>query len=289
MDCCEYEQLSKHQKELVKDILSDKSTKRKRVLGNAGSGKTTIIAICARELIKSGKSVFICCYNKSLLGHIHNLVDEYAGMDSKLVIDNYHHFMWHHISEFEKKSFKKQEYSDTPINVDGYRLTYRDKRQIFDYIFVDEMQDLRPNAVSNLIDFLGIDGKICVFADKYQKLYDNNKYESEEENSSSSVPKFPVNSGFRGRWTRLNEVFRANNLIQEKALAFAQKELFSTYGTENVILAGTRADSQVMYVTNFSVDTIANYISNMSKIDQEKTVVLFHEKSDIDKMANALE
>lgn len=53
MSICEYEQLSRNQKELVKDILSDKSTKRKRILGNAGSGKTTIIAICASKLVNS--------------------------------------------------------------------------------------------------------------------------------------------------------------------------------------------------------------------------------------------
>ena len=289
MGVCEYEQLSKHQKDLVKDILSDKSTRRKRVLGNAGSGKTTIIAICATQLMNTGKAVFVCCYNKSLLSHINNLLSDYNGRSgSRLTVDNYHHFMWHHINDSDRNDFKDYEYSNSPIDTDGYRLPSYAKRQMFDYIFVDEMQDLRPNAVANLIDLLNNDGKICVFADKYQKLYDNNKYENEEENSSSNVPKFPKNVGFRGRWSRLDEVFRANNLIQEKALEFAKKELFSTYGVENVILSGNRADSQILYVTNFSIDSIADYISKMSKPDQENTVVLFHEKQDVDKLANAI-
>ena len=287
---CGYEQLSKHQKELVKDILSDKSTKRKRILGNAGSGKTTIIAICADKLINRGKTVFICCYNKSLLSHIHNLLNDCnSGVNSRLTIDNYHHFMWHHIGETDRSMFKDYEYKEPPIDTDGYRITSNAKRSMFDYIFVDEMQDLRPNAISNLIDLLNPNGKICVFADKYQKLYDNNKYENEEENTSSNVPKFPPNVGFRGRWSRLNEVFRANNLIQEKALEYAKNELFSTYGVENVILSGNRENSQITYVINYSIESIANYISKMNRSDRENMVVLFHEKQDVDKFADALD
>lgn len=290
MSICEYEQLSRNQKELVKDILSDKSTKRKRILGNAGSGKTTIIAICASKLVNSGKTVFICCYNKSLLSHIHNLLrDCNSNCNSNLVIDNYHHFMWHYISNFDRTEFKKYEYSDFIVNNDGYRISSYAKKPMFDYIFVDEMQDLRPNAIANLIDILNKDGKICVFADKYQKLYDNNKYENEEENSNSTVPKFPSNVGFRGRWSRLNEVFRANNLIQEKALEFAKKELFSTYGVEDIVLAGKRMNSQILYINNFTIESIAEYIKKMTNIDRERTVVLFHERQDVDKLASVLD
>ena len=282
MAVCKYEQLSKNQKELVRDILSDNNTRRKRILGSAGSGKTTIIAICANKLVKNGKDVLICCYNKSLLKYIKKIVNGDMEKSINLTIDNYHHFMWHYIEGRDRIEFRKHEYGNNVINSDGYRIPDLYKKAIYDYIFIDEMQDLRPNAIANLIDLLKENGKICAFADKYQKLYNNNKYENEEENFNSNVPKFPHNAGFRGRWTRLNEVFRANNLIQEKAMEFARQELFPVYGVENIILSGKRVDSQIIYVPNFSIEAIVDYISRMTKIDQKNTVVMFDEKKDIE-------
>lgn len=285
----EYERLSKNQKELVKDILSDKSTRRKRVLGNAGSGKTTIIAICANKLAQEGKKVMICCYNKSLLWYIEHLANKGSlELELQIEIDNYHHFMWHYIEESDRQVFKNEEYDNYPVNTTGYRLPPYYKKSLFDYIFVDEMQDLKPNAIANLIDLLKENGKICVFADKYQRLYEHNKYEKEEENLASHVPKFPPNLGFKGKWTRLNEVFRANNLIQDKGLEFAKKELFFTYGVENSILSGERTESEIMYINRFSLEDIANYISKMKNIEQKNTVVLFDEIYDIDKFEKVL-
>ena len=57
---------SKKQQAIIKDILSSTGTKRKRILGAAGTGKTLIIAHCSKELAKQGKKVLICYYNKTL-------------------------------------------------------------------------------------------------------------------------------------------------------------------------------------------------------------------------------
>ena len=290
MGVCDYNSFSNKQKDLIKEILSKKSTKRKRILGNAGSGKTTIIAYCASNLLREGKKVFVCCYNKTLLKQLKRMIESYDGTSlvSDVTVDNYHHFMWHYIRSDERSLFKEYEYNDTPFSVDGYRFGPQNKNPVFDYIFVDEMQDLKPMAIANLIDLLTNDGKICVFADKYQKIYDNNKYENEDENIVSNVPKFPENSGFRGRWARLAEIFRANNLIQEKGIEFAKKYLFSSYGSEEVVLSGKRTDSKIEYFTYFSRNDILNFIKEMTYSERNQTAILVNDLQEINEITKIL-
>ena len=290
MTICEYNNFSNRQKDLVRDILSDKSTKRKRVLGNAGSGKTTIITYCASKLLSEGKTVFVCCYNKTLLRQIRYMIATYgyASFATNITVDNYHHFMWHYLNIDERKTFKEYEYSEYPPDPDGYRFDYRNKKPMFDFIFVDEMQDLRPKAIANLIDLLRNEGKICVFADKYQKIYDNNKFENEEENVLSNVPKFPDNTGFRGRWTRLNEIYRANNLIQEKGIEFAKKYLFSSYGSEDIILSGNRSPSEINYYTHFSYSDLLQYIKKLTIDERNGTVILVNNLNEINEISALL-
>lgn len=273
--------LSRHQRDVVKDILSDDSTKRKRILGNAGSGKTSIMLLCAERLAIEGKKILICCFNKSLL----ELFKKHLGSRSNAEIDNYHHYMWYYISSADRDDFRDLEYTR---GGDGYRFQPHQKRPLYDYIFVDEMQDLRPNAILNLVDLLKPQGKICVFADKFQKLYDNNDYEAEDENTASKVPKFPKNSGFRGRWTRLTEVFRANNTIQEKGVSLAKKYLFGSYGGEDVLLAGDKTSSKIYYMRSFDENNIVQYLQKLSGSQLKDTAILFNDKLAIDRMESKL-
>lgn len=245
---------SKKQQAIIKDILSSTGTKRKRILGAAGTGKTLIIAHCSKELAKQGKKVLICYYNKTLqqryidlcFNGSHVRLDKFSGYDN-INITNYHYFMYHLLNKYrrgELEYFRHEEYSDiNPKN--GYLLENYNGPIKYDYIFVDEMQDITPNAVSSLIALLELNGKICVFADKNQKLYESNSYES-EDNTSNIVPKTPANKGFLGRWNRLDEIFRANNLIQALGDKYREKYL-SSYGNEKYVLAGMRGDCEIIY------------------------------------------
>jgi DNA replication protein DnaC len=122
MSIPEYKSFSQHQKDIIANILSDDTTKRKRILGSAGSGKTMIMSYCASELVNQGKHVLLIIYNKTLIQQIKYMVNCYYNMDKDLfykvlnndvneyvTIDNYHHFMWHNISDTD--TFAELEYT----------------------------------------------------------------------------------------------------------------------------------------------------------------------------------
>ena len=285
MQKIEFNEFSQRQRELVRDILSPKTTKRKRVLGGAGSGKTTVIAYCAQQLLREGKEVWVCYFNNSLLVQIKKMIGVPVGGDRLLTVQNYHKFMTDYLPVGERDLLLPMEGND---NSDGYRFKPTNAKPLFDYIFLDEMQDIIPNAILNLLDLLRDGGKLCVFADKYQKLYDNNRYEKEDENLQSRVPKMPKNAGFRGAWTRLTEIYRADNLIQHEAVNYAKQYLTNSYGTETFVFKGENKESVLIYATRFSYAQIADYLAKLPKTEQNSVAVLFHFLYDVENFADEL-
>ena len=301
MSIPEYESFSQHQKDIITNILSDKTTKRKRILGSAGSGKTMIMSYCASKLAAEGKYVLMIIYNKTLLRQIRYMVNNYYNIDNALfanndiykyvTIDNYHHFLWNQINDTDK--FADLEYTNgkkelTQEQINGYLLGNESFIK-YDYIFIDEMQDLKPNSILNLIKFLEPSGKLVVFADKYQHIYDNNQYEIESIGENSNVPAFPKNSGFIGKWTRLTEVFRSNSIIQQKGIEYAKKYLFPLYGEETINLSGELIDSSIDYYTSYSDSALIKAIKAFSTRQLANTAILVHELSEVTHICELLD
>ena len=301
----------KAQKEIIATALEEHSGKamRRRILGCAGPGKTTVIAYCARELAKRGKRVLVCCYNKTLIPYIDSMI----GLDCSayqprkmglLRVTNYHAFMFHFILDYNGKNqnasdidlFRKKEYFEKEDS-DGFLLPEKYNnfaKNCYDYIFVDEMQDLKPTAVPNLIKFLPTDegsshyiGALFVFADKYQKIYDKNEFEKEDNSQDISiVPKIPKGCGFSGTWKRLKESHRSNSKIQRKARLFAKKHLTSKYGKEEHALIGDIIDSNIIYYEqgwDYQIDIkkLISKILQKSGWDVKNTAVLFSTKQEV--------
>lgn len=278
---------SKKQNNIINDILSESGTKRKRILGAAGSGKTTVLVECAKKIIEQKKSVYVCFFTKSLFFKM----EEMVGYDKKhqkdadspfIKIENYHKTMYDYINQYHKEEleqFQDEEYNNP--NPDGYRIKgINNTPSFFDYIFVDEVQDIKSNQMYNLIDMLKENGKLVVFADKYQNLF-KNATELETGNPRSRVPKLPKGSGFTANWTRLEEIFRPNNIIQRMAQKYAAETLFETYGSENIKYAKDPTTAQVEYYLFEGLQTwqnklysICEYIKKMSTEDQQNTAVL---------------
>ena len=301
MSIPEYNSFSSHQKDIIANILSDDTTKRKRILGSAGSGKTMIMSYCASKLASQEKRVLLIIYNKTLIQQIRYMVNNYYELEkglfsaedvSKYVdIDNYHHFMWHNIPDTD--TFADLEYTSgnnlTQEQIDGYLFNSSFTFIKYDYIFIDEMQDLKPNSIMSLINFLNPDGKMIVFADKYQHIYNNNQYESETEGDTSHVPAFPHNSGFVGKWTRLTEVFRSNSIIQQKGIEFAKQNLFSIYGEEKINLSGELIDSSIDYYTNYSDSALIKAVKMFNPRQQANTAIIVHDISEVNNICRLLE
>lgn len=264
--------LNSKQLSVLNDIVNDNGTKRKRVLGHAGSGKSEVIIQCVKRIMreKTNVKILLTYYNISLREKYLKAIMEGESeevvntMSKNLHVRHYHGIFYNHIRNFysnsgeEFKKFCKIEYND--LENEGYRfkedfmnIAFNLPKGIYNYVFIDEMQDLRENVVPNLIDALKDGGKICLFADKAQKIYDNNQYDSEDSTMpNSNVPKIPSGTGFRGPWSRLDIVYRANSEIQEKAMEFAKIVLNDKYLIEDVVFyPPERQDSYIKYCYKF--------------------------------------
>lgn len=274
---------SETQKRHINNILSEKSTKRKRILGVAGTGKTLMVSHCVREIIKKRKRVLVCYYTKSLNIKMLDLIKynfknkndfqkALVNLDSLTpdpIIINYHRFMYNYIGEwFDDSSYE------------GYELQDDTTAKLFDYIFVDEMQDLKPNHIKNLIMLLKPSGKICIFADKYQRIFDNNSYENEEDALKSFVPKLPKGVGFSGPWVHLKEVFRSNSIIEKKAQEYVEKFLKEKYGEEEFLYPGEEVMADIEYfffegnACLKRLPRLLEYIKNLEEEDLQNTIIL---------------
>lgn len=110
-------------------------------MGASGTGKSLIISHCASILARRKKKIFVCFFNKTLCCKFEELCDTSFG---NIQINNYHKFMFLYISvnyKTQLSAFKDAEYNGDG-DKDGYRFISGMKRGIYDYIFVDEMQDM---------------------------------------------------------------------------------------------------------------------------------------------------
>lgn len=150
-----------------------------RVEGCAGSGKTVMAcaeaARQAAELPRDGQHrILMLCFNHAMAHELllHPLLDEQKDV---LLVSTFHDFCIHHI--LMPKGFGHLvNYAET-----GDRLQDEAMAQIqallpdippFDAIFVDEAQDFRGIWWHIIQGLLKPAGKLYLFADKYQDLYD---------------------------------------------------------------------------------------------------------------------
>lgn len=185
--------MNQKQKEVIRDILDPNGTKRKRILGISGTGKSTIIKECIHKLTGNNKTILLTYKNITLIA---------------LYIDdiNYNDVLITHIDMLE----------------------YRMQARNFDYIFVDEAQDFKIEEIEYLIRHLSEDGKIVLFADRNQNVY----YRRQEKDDNETDGLYPVlpKGEFKGRWVKLNEVYRKNNGIQ----SFANDFIRNVYQDRNI-------------------------------------------------------
>ena len=152
-----------------------------RVEGCAGSGKTVMACAEAARVVSQhpeteAPAVLMLCFNHSMAAELQqNPLLEECG--DRIIISTFHDFCISHLLEPNGK--------ENLINIDGPgdRLTQDALMCImslmlhlprFDYIFVDEAQDFRACWWTIIQNLQAKDGKLYIFADKNQDLY--NRY-----------------------------------------------------------------------------------------------------------------
>ena len=140
---------------------------RLRLNGTAGSGKTQIALSFVRQAVESGKKPLFVCYNHSLKDHFHTL------LEGQVPVKTMHGL----VHEFCSREDSGIDY--TPGNrtndewralIDEVILSTTEQHQEFDFLVVDEGQDLGREGFEFLRLFLEKQADILWLEDLHQNL-----------------------------------------------------------------------------------------------------------------------
>lgn len=186
--------LTKRQKELLKTISS-----RFRIKGEAGSGKTHLLAYMAvKEHLRTSKRVLILTYNIALIKYIRMRINQVPADFSTDVFDiiNYHQFFWSKGKRYNP-GFLTLQASDDPNFFESSKQDIIRNKDQYDTIIVDEAQDFMSEWFDILRKyFLTSTGRFILLGDGEQNIF-NRELENEE--------KMPSVKGFIGSWNKIND------------------------------------------------------------------------------------
>lgn len=185
--------LSQRQKDIVRS-----SSKRLRVKGVAGCGKTQVVANRAVEQhLKTGEKVLIITFNISLIQYIRMRINQVPADFSPNMFEviNYHQFFKSKANQYAKgKSITLADFDDR-----GFFTQFQNKIQKYRSIIIDEVQDFKESWLQSIIsNFLSKEGSVSLFGDGEQNIYDR------ELEAETKMP--PIREcGFVGRWNEMSE------------------------------------------------------------------------------------
>ncbi len=165
--------LTAAQKKIVRGL---PATPRATVTGCAGSGKTMIARDIANEMANDGLDVLFVCYNYPLALYL-----EGHGMSEKVVVRNFHRLCRELAEEAGLEVPSAPSSKPDGSALEAYHgvtmpdLLYTALEKLdrsYDILIVDEAQDLKPYWYEVLESAVKDDGKIWLFMDDNQRVYD---------------------------------------------------------------------------------------------------------------------
>lgn len=258
--------LTKVQQDLAKSLPS----RRQKISGVAGSGKTQVLAQRAVNCyLRTGKTVLVLAYNITLVNYIKYRIGRIPAdfLWEKIYTTNYHRFFASQARRIRKR-MDLDSFSDTDFfNGHEGQLTR------YSAILIDEAQDYEYEWFSILQRyFLEPDGELVIFGDVKQNIYKRSLDTNKE-----------VHTPIPGQWTkRLNIGHRFNNpRIASLCMAF-QEHFFGDLPTDEIaqdltLGFNTRDVSYDYMSASSSGDSIAEKcleIISSNSLDLKNTVVL---------------
>lgn len=181
--------LSPRQKEFVRS-----DSKRLRVKGVAGSGKTQVVANRAVEQhLRTGDKVLILTFNISLVQYIRMRINQVPAdfLTSMFEITNYHGF-FNSMANRYADGASLGDY-DNPT----FFAPYSNEITKYKTIIIDEAQDFKTSWFDSIINyFLAPGGSVTVLGDGEQNIY---------EREMDKATKMPIIHSFSGRWNEISE------------------------------------------------------------------------------------
>lgn len=164
-------ELTQKQLELLRILSVNKNV---LINGPAGSGKTVMATTIARELSEKENKVLLLTYNRVLANNIrYNL-----GKPENPQVNNYHSLAKRYIDQVDEawwnETEKDQEFWELGVPVKLMDALSNHTSE-FDYIIIDEAQDLRPEWFETLEKLIKPDGGYYIFLDPDQDIFNHSK------------------------------------------------------------------------------------------------------------------
>ena len=263
-----------------KRLYLSRAGKKQKVRGEAGCGKTIVLAHRAIDAYKkTHKPVLILTYNITLCHYIRDTINQLRHKDpevanEELFIEN---FIIRHYHLFFK-AFPNA--CDMPVfnipkeNQDNEDELAKKKQQAildflaskkgsFQTILVDEIQDYEEDWVDQILALAGKDTELVFFGDEEQNIY------ARKQVTDGNI-KHRCYTGLGGNWSRIHGSHRVEGDIARLAMDF-QKRYFSDY-EDNLLepsmdnLFAEKNFISYQYTDTFSPQGIINTILSFMKI-----------------------
>ncbi len=219
------------------------------VLGGPGTGKTVLAILAMKEMAKMKKKCLFICYSKVLETFIKNLITTDNLISDYVEVKTYYSFFQGYYSEVAKDENNKNDFEHEikykrPINHaydffnkygnfkfsvkeldDFYKKynVYQKYNKTYDYIFIDEGQDLEDGLIKLTLNFT----KHLFFTfDDSQKLRQTNI-----DNPSKNRTTVLKDLGMENDFFDLIENYRNTEIIE-----IISKEINTNYETNNITL-----------------------------------------------------
>jgi len=221
-----------------RDLAISMPSKRQKISGVAGSGKTQVLASRAINCyLRTGKSVLVLTFNTTLANYIRYRIGRIPAdfLWEKIYITTYHRFFGSQAKRVRAKSIvgDMEVYSDL-----NFFRGYENQVSKFSAILVDEAQDYEYNWLKILQDyFLEPNGEFVIFGDVKQNIYRRELDEHKE-----------IHTPIPGRWiTRLNIGYRFDNQQIGLLSMEYQKHFFKDIPTDAIQLSLGFSDGRITY------------------------------------------